>query len=175
MAGVAVVGYADDGEEDISIFYESIGNSYKPTPIPGIELITKEGLSDNFIIDKKYIASLTDLISGITFDIEWRPKDLYHTDFWFANYAAKRNARECIRTAPKENWDDPKNWSRNARPGMLTVKDKNGQERRIAVGFIFLTYNLYFNVQSYKKISLRMAFSGQRCVQMAGSSGRISA
>ena len=138
MEGVTIIGYNIDGDEELSVDFDIIFG--KPETIPGIELVTKKELSSSFIIGKKYIVDLTDLITGITFKIEWIPKDVYHTDFWFADEQSKKAARECLRTAPKENWDNPRNWSRNARPGLLCVTDIWGQERKIAVGFILFPH-----------------------------------
>ena len=145
---VVVVGYAEDGEEEISFGNCTCFYSPKLQPIPGIELMTKEDLKATFIMSKEYVATLTDLISGISFQIEWKPKDQYHTDFWFDGEAAKKTARECLRVAPKQNWDEPESWSKNARPGMLAVQDEHGLERKIAVGFV-----LFPHVGNYSEFS----------------------
>jgi len=136
-----VVGYAEDGEEELSFGDCTCFYSPKLQPIPGIELMSKEDLKANFIISKKYIATLTDLISGFSFEIGWIPKDKYHTDFWFNGDTATETARNCVRVAPKQNWDDPNSWSKNARPGMLVVQDEHGLERKIAVGFVLFPHD----------------------------------
>ena len=92
-----------DDEEDVS--FATMDNPppcFIPKPIPGIELMTKKDLADNFIIGNEYIVPLTDLITGTTFKIEWKPKDYYHTDFWFHGETAKRLARNCLRSYPEE-------------------------------------------------------------------------
>lgn len=68
---------------------------------------------------------------------------------------AKKAARECIRTAPKENWDNPNNWSKDARPGMLIVQDEFGQKRKIAVGFVLFPHR-----KDYKHFSQ----NGEMCM-----------
>ena len=174
LEGITIIGYSDDGEEEISIDFDlAFPNSFKPEPIPGIELMSKKELSQNFIINKKYIAELTDLITGYTFTIDWIPKDKYHTDFWFAGYASKKTARECLRTRPKENWDDPQNWSRNARPGMLSVVDKFGHDRKIAVGFVLFPHHK--NYSHFSQNGEMCMFYGDDTMGYARSHGNEAA
>ncbi|MDQ2087860.1 hypothetical protein RBH29_15620, partial [Herbivorax sp. ANBcel31] len=118
---------------------QGMGNNILPasksvateSALPPLELLGQAEVSATWGGGARQSVALTDLETGLTFNISWAASTCgYHTDWSPMTSEDTDIIKSILHPTGGVDWSNPDSWSWSARPGYINIDD-----RRIAVGF----------------------------------------